>query len=515
MRLLEYTKQLSNYYELWPQNIPTMSPASPSNPEINLFGKANISSHLAKLPAAPFLVPTVIESLLQSGRYRSLVQVVPGEADQFCADYVRINGGTVMTSDSDLMVYDLGVEGAVVFFKDLKIVETKTTKSLKCVQYKPATIIKRLSLPKPYGLLSLAFEMMMDPYGSFGQLLRKATNLKSISTYGVKYQEFSNLYNPLTLDMRLFLEANLSNMDSHLHLRRYLWTLDPRVSEFILQFPTFSQILGLIDIHQSGESAINMFLPFLLDYPLRTSAWEMSVSVRQLAYGLPNLIIPESEKIVMVVEHRRRERGSRGRECQVLNDKDMSEACISLLHMFEEIHSYMPNLSKRDFWRTVGVYQNFVQASYRSNPALSKLLMQVPKKLPFRLTWDGIQLFSQLEGSFYSFRILKQILELVLLHSGPGKVPAVFYELQNKLGTLPCLNELPGVVESLSRFGNHEDLAILEGVRKLLNLEANETMGVTFKEDKGKRKSGPSKVSGSSTKKPNNMFELLMSECSA
>jgi hypothetical protein len=392
---------------------------------------------------------------------------------------------------------------------------------LKCLQYKLAAIAKRLGLPKPHGLRSLAFEMVMDPHGSFRELLRQGTSLSAITLYSNRYQEFSGPYNHLNPDMRISSPISQDCMDSQLRLRWRLQTLDPRVSEFILQCPTLARIAGLTEIQHSAinaKSTINVFLPFLLDCPIRTSAWEMSVPVRQLAYGLVNLVIPEEERITTVIEHRRQQHGNRGREWQVPNIRDISATCISLVHTFEKIRSDVPNLSKNEFWQTVAVHQDFVQASSQNKPALSNMLMGAPssgKISPFRLTWDGIQLFNQLQGSFYSFRILKQILELVLLCNDSERLPSVLHGLQYELEALPPLEELPEVVESIRRFGSQEDYEIIDMVRKLLNLETDEIVvkSTSTKQHKKKRKqSWVLKDLESSSKRPNNMFELLSTE---
>ncbi|MBE7179732.1 MAG: hypothetical protein INR71_00735 [Terriglobus roseus] len=85
-----------------------------------MFSPCPAPSHLRLLPPAPFVVPAVIEALRESG-YRDVVRVVPGEADPYCAEDVRLHGGFVVTGDSDLLVYDLGQVGGVVFLQDFSL----------------------------------------------------------------------------------------------------------------------------------------------------------------------------------------------------------------------------------------------------------------------------------------------------------------------------------------------------------------------------------------------------------
>ena len=98
--------------------------------------------------------------------------MVPGEADLYCADYVRTHGGVVFTGDSDLLLHDLG-DGAVCFFKDIDLTASTSTHLFKCIQYQIRTIVQRLGLDKTHGLLALAFEMTMDAHASFRELCRR------------------------------------------------------------------------------------------------------------------------------------------------------------------------------------------------------------------------------------------------------------------------------------------------------------------------------------------------------
>ena len=79
---------------------------------------------VTRLPKPPFLVPAVIEALRNSQDWAPLIQVVPGEADTYCAQDVRQNGGIVLTSDSDLLVQDLGADGRVSFFWDVEYISS-------------------------------------------------------------------------------------------------------------------------------------------------------------------------------------------------------------------------------------------------------------------------------------------------------------------------------------------------------------------------------------------------------
>lgn len=65
-------------------------------------------------------MPATIETIRVS-KFGAVLSLVPGEADEWCARDCRAEGGFALTSDSDLLLYDLGLHGSVVFFSDCEI----------------------------------------------------------------------------------------------------------------------------------------------------------------------------------------------------------------------------------------------------------------------------------------------------------------------------------------------------------------------------------------------------------
>lgn len=118
-RLETYTKQLRTYSAA--SNL-----ALPSGKKVVASGRplldgAPLAKNAQKIPAAAFQVSAILDALVASEKYRHMVQVVPDEADAFCASYVRAYGGVILTGDSDLLIYDLGPSGSVIFFRDLEV----------------------------------------------------------------------------------------------------------------------------------------------------------------------------------------------------------------------------------------------------------------------------------------------------------------------------------------------------------------------------------------------------------
>jgi hypothetical protein len=227
---------------------------------------------------------------------------VPGEADLYCAKYLSQYGGIVLTGDSDLLVHDLGQDGAVSFFKEIE--HSAISDTLSSQIYQPAAISQRLDLPISHGLHAFAFEILMDSHSTFRKLLVGARSLKAVTANPSDFKLFLKEYKQL--------RAPLNSNDSP-KILPILRSLDPRISEYVLQYPYLAQIAGKEEIAEVSET-VHVFLPFLLDCPVRTNAWEVSTVIRQLAYGLINLIVPDTQQKVTVSEHRKQQDMSTGRE---------------------------------------------------------------------------------------------------------------------------------------------------------------------------------------------------------
>jgi hypothetical protein len=477
-RITRYTKQLNDYHQAWPQIIPgSYVNGSSRSSDVKLFNCSIAPTGSTRLPAAPFLVPAIIEALSRCERYADLIEVVPGEADLYCADFVKTHGGVVFTGDSDLLLHDLG-DGTVCFFKDIDLVTSTLNTSLTCIQYQVGAIIRRLGLEQTHGLLALAFEMAIDTHASFRELLQKAIKLSAVTTHGALYNDFASEYESLQGRLKTQETCNNGIVVNGPSLSRQAKTIDPRISEYLLQFSRFSQTAQLSALPQSRQighkSDIDVFLPFLLDCPLRTSAWEMSTSVRQLAYGLVNLVLPLEESVLQVTEYRRLQNGTRSRAWLVPTAQDLPKACTDLVLLFEKMHIATSLLSEKSIWRALAIYQDQELNLGTAKPALSSTLIERSKdgkRAPTRLTWDAIHLFAQFQGSYYSFRMLKQILSIVLLYLEDQSIPLILHQLHVILRSLPTLDEVPSVLDSLQIIGDSDDQIMLKIVQKHLHIQ--------------------------------------------
>lgn len=398
--------------------------------------------------------------------YKHLIEVVPGEAELYCARFVKQNGGTIFTSDSDLLVHDIGT-GSVSFFRDLSLVTTKGVTSVKCVQYQLDMIAKRLTLPETHGLRSLAFEISLDVHLSFPQLLQRASALESINLHKRLYEEFCSQYN--SLPMVSALSSPTRQATGTKSLKTVLQHLDPRISEYVFQFPFLAKAVGQEHSDSpSSRSGVEVFMPFLLDCPTKTSAWEISTAVRQLAYGMLNLAVPSQENVDTITEQRRvTSSGSTGREWQLPTTLQMEEACEEMLRLIQTIRTQQPQLSPTSLWLAMSLYQDASWGIATEKTPLSKTLIE-RRDTPLRVHWNVVHFLAQVHGSYYSFRILRQMLDILI--SSNANMPDFVSALHRELQHLPPLSELQSLTVFSQWLVSEEATAMLKSVHEMLGL---------------------------------------------
>lgn len=444
---------------------------------------------------------------MRSKSYQDVVEVVPGEADLYCAKYVSMRGGLILTGDSDLLVHNLGAEGAVSFFKDIAF-QINDHSDLSTEIYQPAVIAERLALPASHGLRCLAFEMFIDTHGTFPKLVSKAKLAESIYTFPKLFEEFITEYNQLPEIFPMAVEEPSQAIT-------VLRETDPRISEYVLQFPSVALIAAQVPCEQAVDSR-HVFLPFILDCPIRTNAWGISSPTRQLAYGLMNLIVPEAERKLTVFEHRRQQNNSNGLELAIPSIAEISEACKTLSEHLMHIREKIRFPSEIGFWTAVAVHQELESAFLRDKPSMIEGLIKRHRKtkdmLQKNLNWEAVHLLGQSHSSYYSFRILKQILRLVVVQGG-ASIPDVILSLERHMKTLPDLTALPSYGDVSAVIKEIDSLEMVQVSRDILGLptvssESSNQDKTSHEKKKRKRETLPL-GSLSKPKQSNNPFDLL------
>ncbi|CAK7226596.1 hypothetical protein SCUCBS95973_006255 [Sporothrix curviconia] len=376
------------------------------------------------LPAPAFAVPAVLDALRASSVYGPLTTVVPGEADTFCAEHARTHGGsTVITSDSDLLVQDLGADGAVVLFRDIDLPRGGGTvpgaaaaKPLVATTYQLATICRRLGLPQPNdggsddahkGMLGFAFELSMDPHLIVSELVERTKQGVAVAKALREYAEFAEQY-----AYPIQLAAAAKQYD--------LTGLDPRVSELVLQ------CLYSDDKKSSAgdpPAPILAFAPPLLDSCTRANAWEASAPIRGCAFSLLRMAASARKMGGGVREYSRMaSMASRGSELDMISPGELGAAVDATLTLLKRIREVVVDVELQ--WVTLASYRDiqWSKENTKESVFLEVLRQETPGNgILERVTWNAVHWLAQIQATMYSLRILQQIATFVQKQAAAGK----------------------------------------------------------------------------------------------
>lgn len=400
-------------------NVSSHSAHAPPVTASQLFDSTRSSQLSTKvLPASPFLIPAILDSLSRS-LYAAVTSVVLGEADVFCARAVSEWGGTILTNDSDLLVYNLGTHGGVVFLDQLEIREAHGTSS-RCNKIR-ASVNKTSEISSRLGVddfRSIAFEIRKDSHISFAEAINRAELRDDDNPNRESLQSFFDEY-----------DIKPSNLESCQALATGTLNglfLDARNSELIV----------------SGS----VYLPFLIDDPSRTSAWDVSRQLRLFAYSCLALGIAHFPKTVS--EHGRRGARIAENRVQTLSYKNTVAFAKTLIESLESFEDSVSDLCKQHFWRlyaTHGVYKWYLDEDKSPPPESSFMAAYAGITTGDKLTWFDIHVSAQLQAFMYAFRALKQFLSYLYLNikaDGRTILPAELWAVQTSLSSLPSINEL-------------------------------------------------------------------------
>jgi hypothetical protein len=511
-RLRALTRRLNDYYHASPAPFRVSSLAPETNSK-SLLDRTARRSNSTNFPAAPFLVPAIMNALGDSETYKAVLEVVPGEADLYCGRYLKQHGGLVLTGDSDLLVHELGINGSVGFFQDIETLPGKKPGALRGLIYFPASIADRLSLPSAHGLRTLAFEMVMDCHGTFRKLLSQACDLKAVNAYKDEYVAFLGEYDALPAGAG---EPSVAGDERHTEAMKVLRELDPRISEYVLQFPsiaTWADRRGPAD----GSASVQVFLPFLVDCPVRTTAWEASISIRQLAYGLLKLIVPKNEQAYGVVEHRR-QNNLNGKGYQVSNSLTTHEACMAFVGLVDQVHHKCSHLDFTHRWIAFAICQEIGWSSSIGKHSLSTFVAEEPFSSTAKIqnhancTWDSIHFLAQMKGIFYSLRMLQQISRFLAAYEYPMSTLEGVSILCDRLKSLTPLRSLPSLSDVLVLIRKIEFQHMVRAAHDILGVTEPRSPDAreTSKRAKKKRKAAKGlSLASPGKKQSNNVFEML------
>ena len=430
----------------------------------HLFSHQPVPAQFRGLPAPPFLVPAVLDALSKS-QYATVTEIVAGEAEAYCAHHVQTDGGIALTSDSDMLVYDLGASGAVAFFKQLECRRSRPSKaSLDCCQllltdvFRPREIARRLGLDS---LQRLAFEIKLDLHvkiKSAVQLSLQQPGDRAAFTYFLA--EYVGKDNSGGIP-----EAATSNPSSIGDAECFV---DPRLSE----------LLTSISASPSPDT-LTMYLPFLIDDPSRVSAWAPSLRIRQLLYSCLPFLFPINPRVHSVTECCRKGHVIGSTVVPMLSDTDtaiIAEHIVSALH-----HCFSDCLSwdSRKVWWAFALVLILAwhEQEERTPPSRMAVIRACNGAVSAgMLTWDDVQLSAQIQGVLYSLRMLQQLFRKATANA--ESLPPSLTDIVSIIRHLPHLADLmPSRSELVQSIGNVDMLDLVNMAMNIVD-EWNQRKGV-------------------------------------
>ncbi len=444
-------------------------------------------------PAPPFMVASAIEYLRsqldpvtsiptsRSGptsttpsskqapqRHSALIQIVPGEADTYCAAHAKRTGAAILTSDSDLLAYDLGSQGSVILLNSLELSalsseaedrEEGMGKQMLCgTRYHALSITSKLALS--CSLQRLCFHRSLDPAIGISELKLRCHGPLDAELGSSTEEEWRRFMQRYCTDGLTHLDDDGGEGDREAQSEKarrggnipqlHFQGLDPRIAELVTQFQGPSthpahpgrkireSEAEVEDEVEDEHRVLHMYLPFLVEDPSRDSAWSHGRSIRHLAYALlQHYMFPFPSTPTTTGKLRRRprikeyqRRGARIAGLDIDIDPDIPSHRLDneieeLLQSFKE-HLLTHNAktktatttpsspaSSSNIWRCFAVSLLSSQRILNNKPAPPNTWVNRylhPKGVVYTpASWDDVHNQASVEAVLYSLRILKQI----------------------------------------------------------------------------------------------------------
>lgn len=426
------------------------------SPLSQIFNYQTIGARHRCLPSAPFIVPAALDAL-RSSDFASVTELVPGEADAYCARKAREVGAIILTSDSDLLVYDIGPKGRVTLFEHVHLSSNKkpcTTLEARTLQH--SKVAERMRIPS---LQRLAFEVKQHFNVGLCEVTRCAREPKDT----VALQKFSQNY-----------DLDLNNNPAH---DMFGHLLDSRLSELALQLQAFAtetssvQSMPISSVQSASSKTADfsstvllsrwatIYLPFLIDDPSRFSAWACSSSTRQIAYSLLFYSMSSSPNLNGIIEYTRKGLRMVGEEVPIpltaLPDTGSQSFIFQARHLLSRTQQDLAAVSVSQVREQLAWYYVALKEVYawyiRSNknpPCREILLRAITGSVSEVLSWEDIHLGAQVQAVLYALRMLKQSMLCVRFCrgcAGPERddFKQVVRSLESLLRNLPDLKDMP------------------------------------------------------------------------
>ena len=349
---------------------------------------------------------------------------MPGEADSFCAAAARTayRRNVILTNDSDLLVHDLGFQGDVVFLNQTELrVEGGNGKHLGGCGTIIVNSFSMHSIAQRVGfkdITRLAFEVRSHPSTTLHAAIQRTTEPVSDAT---AFEEFSHEYQEVSCGSSRPLHSAPRETPVLGYQKEHY--LDPRISELVIQVASDTTVIPP-----------RIYLPVLIEDPIRTSAWTISTDHRTFAYSCLRFYGSIKSDLKSVHEVFRKGDRIGVTPIDALNESETVAYASLLLRKIHETRVICgDDISPYGFWRWYAVSQ--IWTPDMSEEARLSMLKGSEKAICW--TWRDVQLDACVQAVLYSLRIVRQILQY--LNSMDASLPEPLIELDEVMGTLPPL----------------------------------------------------------------------------
>ncbi|KAI5923624.1 XPG domain containing-domain-containing protein [Camillea tinctor] len=438
--------------------------------------RVHISRMHDNSPRPPFLVPAVLEELVRSEHWGPLIKVVPGEADMFCAEDVRLNGGTVITTDSDFLVKDLGPNGSLAFFADIeapkRLSDDDEKPSIGAYKVSPYEVCKQIGIADPDGISRAAFESRQGRFSFPEALEHIKAGMKHDEAESLRYHDFMQ-------------EHRMTEYISPSHpILDIISTLDPRISEVVVQ----SLLLRDQTTGPRGPGHLSIFLPVLIEHHDMKSAWYMSTPVRQLAYSV---LCSNSDHII---EYRVLDQSTAvpGRQVEIPRPEEAVSEFAQLVETLSKLGNGPLQGDLR--WFGFATCQDIGwSASEERTSQLANLIYHVTDELDEmkKYSWDLIHFTASFHASLYSLRILKQLLGVATFTKQHLSEPAL--QLREILTSFPSISEWPTIEDMPELFSKFREANAVNFITNMLGLPDFPKPRLQIRASKSKKQRKPQK----------------------
>ncbi|EKV08510.1 hypothetical protein PDIG_58540 [Penicillium digitatum PHI26] len=328
--------------------------------------------------------------------WAEITVMVPGEADVECARVAKRTGCAVLTDDSDLLLHDLGEDGAVLFLESVQTssgVWNPADPDIRGLRICPYSLSGRLGIPS---VQWFAFELQKNHHLRFAELTRIAQESSKATELSSEYLEFLREYQNETADNEVIRGAGQSAQP-----------LDPRVSELYWQYE-------LPGIYCLGDQP-HVYLGILNEDSSRRCAWEQGRTYRSLGYSFFNNSRPTTNRFAVVHEFVRRGGRIVAEEITLSGTKTVTSDLDLLRGRLAHAHAtFDEGLAPESFWFLYALSDIYRDGSGTTTvPSAKELESFLTNGYMVQSTkWADIHLLAQIQAALYSLRMLKQLFHI-------------------------------------------------------------------------------------------------------